>query len=404
MSYEHHEVLIIGAGSAGIAVAARLLRARNASRVTLVDPSEKHYYQPLWTLVGGGVVDREETVRDQARVIPPGARWIREAATAIDPDRKTVTLTGGQVLGWDYLVVAPGIQFDWDRVKGLSAALGTGGVCTNYAYDEAPYTWEALQAAARKPGRVRLLSAQPAGPFKCGGAPQKILYLAADYMRRQGRLAESDLHFFTPGTTLFGVPEFLATIEKVVERYGIQPHFQHELIEVRGEAREAVFRVVAPDGSISERVEPYDFLHVTPPQAPPEVVRQSAIANAEGWVEADPATLQHPRYPHVFTLGDASGSPNAKTGAAVRKQAPVVVQNLLAHRRGDATLPATYNGYASCPLVTSYNGLILAEFDYENRPDPSFPFDTTKERRSMYWMKRWLLPFLYWQGMLKGRA
>ncbi|MEL7363815.1 MAG: FAD/NAD(P)-binding oxidoreductase, partial [Bacteroidota bacterium] len=116
-------------------------------------------------------------------------------------------------------------------------------------------------------------------------------------------------------------------------------------------------------------------------------------------------TLQHVRYPNVFGLGDAGSTPNAKTGAAIRKQAPVVTHNLLQLRRAGALpQPKTYNGYASCPLVTGYGKLVLAEFDYNNQPDPSFPFDTSQERYSMYVLKKDLLPQMYWHGMLKGRA
>jgi sulfide:quinone oxidoreductase len=401
----HSEILIVGAGSAGISVAARLRKAHPPAEVTILDPSTRHYYQPLWTLVGAGVVSKEKTVREQERLIPAGARWIRERAAAFHPDRNTVVTDAGRTLTYDYLVVCPGIQMDWDAIPGLVETLGRNGVCSNYAYDQVDYTWETLQAVARKPGQVRALFTQPAGVFKCGGAPQKILYLAADHLRRTGKLPQAEVHFFHPGKIIFGIPEFAKTLNQVIDRYGIQTHFRHELVEVRGDRREAVFRVTAEDGSTSDRVEPFDMLHVTPPQSPPEVVRTSPLASETGWVDVDRDTLRHVRYPNVFSLGDASGSPNAKTGAAIRKQAPVVAKNLLALRKGgELTRPAVYDGYASCPLITGYGKLVLAEFDYANRPTPSFPFDTTKERYSMWLLKKDVLPLLYWHGMLRGRA
>ncbi|MFN3597979.1 MAG: FAD/NAD(P)-binding oxidoreductase [Rubricoccaceae bacterium] len=403
-SSTHHEVLIVGAGAAGLSVAARLLQADDAPAVTLLDPAETHDYQPLWTLVGGGVVPVEESRRDMAALIPPGATWIREAATGFDPERNTVTTSGGQTLTYDFLVVCPGLQINWDAIPGLKESLGTNGVCSNYAYEQAPYTWEALQAAARKRGPIRALFTQPAGAIKCGGAPQKIMYLTADYLRQQGRLGEADVQFFHPGQVIFGVPIFAKTLREVIARYGITTNFGHELVEVRGDRQEAVFRTTGSgDGAPAERVERFDMLHVTPPQGPPDVIRNSPLAAESGWVDLDKHTMQHVRYENVFGLGDAGSTPNAKTGAAIRKQYPVVADNLLAVRAGRAPEPQ-YDGYASCPLVTGYGRLVLAEFDYNNEPAPSFPFDTSKERYSMWVLKKDMLPQLYWHGMLRGRA
>lgn len=399
----HHEVLIVGGGAAGITVASYLLQAENAPAVTILDPAEHHYYQPLWTLVGAGEVAKEETERREADLIPHGATWIQDAATGFDPEHNAVTTEKSGTLTYDYLVVCPGIQINWDAIPGLKEGLGTNGICSNYAYDTCEYTWQAIQETAKKPGPVRALFTQPAGAFKCGGAPQKIMYLAADHFRRVGKLPETDVQFFSAGGVIFGVEVFAKTLRQVVERYGITPHFGHELIEIRPDTKEAVFRHSSGDGQPSERVETFDMIHVTPPQSAPDFLKSSPLANEAGWTDVDKHTLQHVRYANVFGLGDAGSTPNAKTGAAIRKQAPLVAENLLAVRASRQLDPA-YDGYASCPLVTGYGRLVLAEFDYDNNPKPSFPFDTSKERYSMYLLKKDLLPNLYWHGMLQGRA
>jgi len=399
----HHEVLIVGGGAAGITVASYLLQADDPPAVTILDPADTHYYQPLWTLVGGGVVDKRETERAEASVIPPGATWIQDAATAFDPDHKTVTTADGRVLTYDYLVVAPGIQINWDGVEGLREGLGTNGICCNYSYEHCDYTWETAQRVARKAGPVRVLFTQPSGAVKCGGAPQKAMYLTSDHLRRSGKLADAEVHFFSPGQVIFGVTTFANTLRKVVERYGIHTNWGHELIAVRPETQEAVFRVSGGDGAPTERVVGFDMIHAVPPMSAPDVLARSPLASEAGWTDVDKHTLQHVRYPTVFGLGDAASTPNAKTGAAIRKQAPVVAHNLLAHRTSRDLDPG-YHGYASCPLVTGYGRLVLAEFDYDNVPDPSFPFDTAQERYSMWLLKKDLLPDLYWHGMLKGRA
>ena len=146
----------------------------------------------------------------------------------------------------------------------------------------------------------------------------------------------------------------------------------------------------------------FEMMHVTPPQGPPNVIKESPIANEAGWVEVDDHTLQHKRYPNVWSSGDCSSLPVSKTGAAVRKQVPVLVDNLLARRDG-RPLTASYDGYASCPLVTSRNSVVLAEFGYGGKILESFPFDQAQERYSMYALKAYGLPRMYWHGMLRGR-
>ena len=147
---------------------------------------------------------------------------------------------------------------------------------------------------------------------------------------------------------------------------------------------------------------PFDMIHVTPPQSAPDFVSRSPLANAAGWVEVDQYTLQHPRFANVFTLGDGAGLPTSKTGAAIRKQAPVLVANLLSVMAGKSPV-SKYNGYSSCPIVTGYGKLVMAEFDYTNTPTETFPFDQSKERWSMFALKRYLLPWLYWNQILPGR-
>lgn len=401
---DHYQVLVVGGGTAGLTVAAQLRRQKDPPEVAILEPSKTHYYQPIWTLVGGGVFDREVSRRDEADYIPDGATWIQQAAASFDPENNTVTTDAGTVIGYDYLVVAPGIQLDWDKIPGLADSVGKPGtgVVSNYSYETVPMTWEVMQQL--EPGS-RALFTQPSTPIKCGGAPQKIMYLTADYLRKKGILDRVSVEFFSPGSVVFGVTEFERTLKKVIDRYGIDFHLHEELVELRPETKEAVFRVSGGDGAPGRKVVEYDMIHVTPPQSAPDVLKGSPIANDAGWVDVHKHTLQHNTHPNVFSLGDAAGAPNAKTGAAVRKQAPVVVHNLMqVMREGALSAPKKYNGYSSCPLVTGYGKLVLAEFDYDNNPDPSFPFDTTKERLSMYLLKAYLLPLMYWHGMLRGRA
>jgi sulfide:quinone oxidoreductase len=400
---EHFRVLLIGGGTAGITVAARL-RRRGVMDMAIIEPSRQHYYQPLWTLVGAGAARAQDSVREEADFIPKGTRWIQERAEEVDPVAREVRTSSGLRVSYEYLIVAPGIQLDWDKVRGLREALKTPYVSSNYDFELAQKTWSMIQAFE---GGTALFT-HPATPVKCAGAPQKIMYLAADHLRRTGKLERSKILFGSGGKVLFGVQPFAQVLQGVVQRYGIDTRFQHNLVEVRGKQREAVFEVPGEDGGKARVAIPYDILHVTPPQSAPDFIQRGPLAWQEGpnkgWVKADKFTLQHPDYPEVFALGDASDLPTSRTGAAVRKQAPVLVENLLAVMAGREP-QARYDGYASCPLTTGYGKLLLAEFDYEGKPAPSFPLiDTLQERRDMWLMKKYGLPRLYWGLMLRGRA
>ncbi|HMO13123.1 MAG TPA: FAD/NAD(P)-binding oxidoreductase [Pirellulaceae bacterium] len=390
-------VVIVGGGAAGLTVAAQLLLAEPSLEVSIVEPSDKHYYQPLWTLVGAGIFPREESERNEADYIPRGAKWVRDRASAILPDESRVQLGGGEYLEYDYLVVCPGMELKWNAIKGLSQEIvGKYGICSNYSYQTVETTWSTLQQFQKGTA----LFTHPFGAIKCGGAPVKICFLAEDYFRKQ-KIRENCRVIFAVGMPrIFAVDRYACTLENAVARRGIDVRLMHDLIEIRPEAKQAIFRILETDQQVTLD---YDMIHVTPKMGPPEFVATSKLAGEGGWVEVNMHTTQHVRFPNVFSLGDCSSLPTSKTGAAIRKQAPVTVANILALKEG-RSIEATYNGYTSCPLVTSYNSLVLAEFDYDKQPCESFPFDQSQERFSMMMLKKYALPKLYWHGMLRGRA
>jgi len=392
----HHQIVIVGGGTAGITTAARLRNADPTLDVAIIEPSDKHYYQPLWTLVGGGIVKPEESGRDEAGLIPYGVTWIKDFVASFSPTTNSVTTRNGDTFTYDYLVVAPGIQINWDKVKGLKESVGKDGVCSNYSINTVASTWEFVRNL--KQGVA--LFTQPAGAVKCGGAPQKICYLAEDYFRRNGVRDQIEVIFTLAGPRLFAVDRYREVLEKVAERKGIEPRFRHNLVEIRSQSKEAIYRHMDTDDEI---VIKYDMIHVTPPMGPPDFVSGSQLADEDGWVDVDKHTLQHVRYANIFGIGDASSLPTSKTGAAIRKQAPVLVSNLLSSMKQEPT-HASYDGYTSCPVVTGYDSLVLAEFDYSGQPAETFPFDQAKERFSMMMLKKFGLPALYWHGMLRGRA
>jgi sulfide:quinone oxidoreductase len=392
------QILVIGGGNAGLSLAALLLLKKPGLKIGILEPSTKHYYQPAWTLVGGGAFNIADTEKNEADYIPKGAIWIREAAKFFEPETNTVVSQNGTRYSYEYLIVCPGIQLNWSAIKGLEETLGKNGVCSNYSFKTAPYTFECIRNF--KGGKA--IFHNPHTPVKCGGAPHKIMYLAADYFRKHGLLNKADIQYWSGAAKLFAVPIYEKTLLEVVKRGNIQLHFMERLDEIDGPNKKAKFTGIGENNKGVETWVDFDMIHVTPPQGPPDFIKNSPLANAGGWVEVDPHSLQHTRFANIFALGDAAGLPTSKTGAAIRKQTPTVAENLLALIEGKP-FPRSYDGYTSCPLVTGYGKLVLAEFDYKNTPQETFPFDQSKERWSMYQLKKQILPRMYWGAILRGR-
>lgn len=395
------EVVVVGAGAGGIAVAASLKARQPNLEVAVIDPADVHYYQPGWTMVGGGIFEPQQTSRTMGSLIPQGVHWIKAAVAAFEPDNNAVILDGCRVVKYDRLVVCPGIKLDWHKIDGLVETLGQNGVTSNYRYDLAPYTWELVSGL--KKGRA--IFTQPPMPIKCAGAPQKAMYLSGDAWYRNGALKDIDIQFNNAGGVLFGVKDYVPALMDYVQKYDASLNFFHNLVAVDGPAKKAWFDVSKPDTKV-ERVEmEFDMMHVCPPQTAPDFIRVSPLADAAGWVDVDQSTLRHKSYDNIWSLGDVMNAPNAKTAAAARMQAPIVAENIVADINGGSPV-SQYNGYGSCPLTVERGKIVLAEFGYGGTMLPSFPkalIDGTKPSRAAWFLKEKMLPPIYWQAMLKGR-
>ena len=431
----HYQVLIIGGGTAGIMVASQLKRKRPETNIGIVDPAETHFYQPAWTLVGANAYNYEKTAKPMASLIPKGVDWIKKYADTFAPESNAVTMTDGTEITYDYLVVVPGIKIAPELVKGLKEAMEQGVVCSNYTNPK--HTWETLK---RFKGGTALFT-QPTTPIKCGGAPQKIMYLAEEHFKKSGVRQKTDIVFALPSGSIFGVKKIADTLMNVVDKKDINVRFFHKLVEVDPDKKIAWYEidkdlsaggcVTIADGdeaSLDKDIQynykdvkvtkdgdrygiHFDMMHLAPPQQAPDFIRNSPLAAETGWVEVNSKTMQHTRFANVFSMGDASNLPTSKTGAAIRKQAPVAVANILKMIESDSITDKEYNGYTSCPLVTGYGKMVLAEFDYDKNfmPDPKlreFPMmikDSSNEHWRLWMLKKYGLPYLYWSKMMKGK-
>lgn len=395
-----YDVVIVGAGSAGAATAASVKKRRPDLKICLIDPAEKHYYQPGWTLVGGGVFDVKTTEKSMASVIPAGTTWLKEAVASFEPEVNAVVLANGSRVTYKFLVVTPGLTLNWGAIEGLTETLGSNGVTSNYRFDLAPYTWELVKGL--KKGKA--VFTQPPMPIKCAGAPQKAMYLSCSHWFKENVLGNIEVQFRNAGAVLFGVAAYVPALEKYVEKYNIDLNFGNKLVKVDGPNKKAYFEVAGTDGKTETVETDFDMLHVCPPQCAPEFIRKSPLVDESGWVDVDPETLQHKKYANIWSLGDVVNTTNAKTMAAARKQAPVVAQNICDAYAGKG-INAIYNGYGSCPLTVEHGKIVLAEFGYGGKLLPTFPEwfnDGTKPTRFGWILKERLLPPFYWYGMLKG--
>ncbi len=396
-----YDVVIVGAGAAGIAVAASIQSRTTGLDIAIIDPADIHYYQPGWTMVGGGIFDAQSTAKTMASLIPRGVHWIKSAVAAFEPKDSAVILDGCRVVKYQRLIVCPGLKLDWHKVDGLVETLGKNGVTSNYRYDLAPYTWELVSNMTLG----RALFTQPPMPIKCAGAPQKAMYLSGDHWLRNGSLPNIDIQFMNAGGVLFGIKDYVPALEEYVKKYDADLNFFHNLVAVDGPSKTAWFDVAKPGTAVERIAVEFDMMHVTPPQCSPDFIRVSPLADAAGWVDVDQATLRHAEYDNIWSLGDVMNAPNAKTAAAARMQAPVVADNVIADINGKSAV-AQYNGYGSCPLTVERGKIVLAEFGYGGTLLPSFPkwmIDGTKPTRAAWLLKEKILPPVYWKAMLRGR-
>jgi len=391
------DVVVVGGGSAGISVTASLLKRDSSLRVAIIEPSNFHYYQPAWTLVGGGEYPIEKTRRPMGDVIPSQATWIKERVEELLPEQNGVKLSNNVIVYYSQLIVCPGLRLAWEKIEGLQETLGRNGVTSNYQFELAPYTQHMIE----KTSSGTAIFTQPPMPIKCAGAPQKAMYLSCDYWLRHKRLNSIKVEFHNAGAVLFGVSEFVAPLMEYVKKYNAKLNFNSTLVKVDGFNKRAWFDVKDAEGKVNRIERNFSMIHVVPPQVPHDFVKNSPLADQAGWCLVDNKTLQSPKYPNVFSLGDIASTPNAKTAAAIRKQVVVVAKNLLSLRKKQP-LESSYDGYGSCPLTVQKGKIILAEFGYGGKLLPTFPLKATVARRSAWFLKATFLPRFYWSGMLKG--
>lgn len=398
-------IVIVGSGLGGLAVANRLRKQLDGARITVIDQKEIHNYQPGYTLVATGVWPVGKVTAHNADFQPAGAEWIKDMVAAFEPTSNTVVTASGQRVSYDVLVVATGTHQDWARIEGMDvAAIGTNGLASVYpSSDAAVATWAAMDAFRQKGGKA--VMTLPATPLKCAGAPLKMTFMLRDRLAQAGTLGKSEVHFHSALGNVFGVKPVNDNVLERWKNLGIQVHTNEALAAVDIGKRIATF--ASPEG---ERTEvPYDFIHVVPPMRAPDAVKHSELAwkqgpmAAGGWLEVDPKTLQHKRYPNVFGIGDINGTPRGKTAATIKKSAPIVAQHVVDFLAGRA-LGQVFDGYTSCPLIIREGSAMLIEFDYAGKLTPSLPMIEPLQESFFAWLMKVRMLKPAYLAVLKGRV
>ncbi|MFN3949446.1 NAD(P)/FAD-dependent oxidoreductase [Microbacterium sp.] len=391
-------IVVIGGGNAGLSVAGRLQRARFRD-ITVIEPRETHVFAPLQSHIAGGAARASEAVRRQADVIPPGVRWVRDEAFTVDAEARRVHLVSGGHLDYDQLVVCAGMRMAWESVPGLPEAMASPAGVSNYDFDLAAKASPVLRDL--RGGTV--VFTQPPEPASCGAAAQKPMYLACDWWRAIGVRDDIRVIFVCPDPVPFGIPAIDRELQRKLDEYGIEVRYSRELRSVDATAR----TLTIGHGDAEETVD-YDVLHAVPPQRAPEWIAGSGLAASDdphGFVDVDPETFQHSRYPEIWAVGDAATVATRRSGGAIRQQAKALVKNMTAALDGGAP-SAKYNGYSVVPFTVSRGTVVFAEFDRQGRLQPSVPFwrSLYRERRLSWIADRRILPWVYWHLILRGRA
>ncbi|KAF9264715.1 FAD/NAD(P)-binding domain-containing protein [Marasmius fiardii PR-910] len=406
-SSDKFRVVVVGAGSGGLSVANQIYhrfkaagKSLNYGDIAVVDAAEYHYYQPGWTLVGSGLRAKTDTRRPLASLIPRHLSLIPENVKTFIPDKSTILTDSGRSISYDTLVVATGLQINWSSVPGLKEALldTSSGVSSIYSYDTCDKVWNDIESL--RSGNA--LFTQPAGVVKCAGAPQKIMWMAWDRFRRTSRGNNIKVDFYTGMPTMFSVKKYSDVLNDIRIKRNVGGHFKHNLVKVDSSNHKATFK--KEDGSTVDI--DYTTLHVTPPMGPLDFIKNSPIVDDAGWVQVDQGTLQHVKseFSNIFALGDCSSLPTSKTAAAITAQAPVLTENLFSFMDSGKVANAKYDGYTSCPLLTGYGELLLAEFKYGLEPKESFAWmNQGKPRRFFYHLKKDVFLPAYWNFMVKGK-
>ncbi|MCY1718872.1 FAD/NAD(P)-binding oxidoreductase [Prolixibacteraceae bacterium Z1-6] len=410
------KIVIVGGGAAGITMAAYLSNMLRDKDITIIEPNEIHLYQPGFTLIAAGIFNAKDVAEPTSKLIPRGVTWLKDSVQDLNPESNKVVTKSSGTISFDYLVLVPGGQMNFDLVEGISRKnLGEGNAHCIYDYDGAQRCFEAIQKLENKK-ETKLVFTDTYTKLKCGGAPKKITFITDSYLRKKDARTGKTFDYYNNGATLMTPDLYGDRLATLYNEKAITPHLKHRLVAVDTYGKKATFEelpepTLAPTPSSANYekvVVDYYFLHFVPPMSTPDFVKKSPLATQEGdlkfggWVDVDKETMVHNKYKNVISFGDVSSLPTSKTGAAIRMQAPIAAANLVSLMEGNEP-EQKYNGYTACPIVTEYGKVLMCEFGYDKEIMPTISWLDPGVEKGMWWvLKKHGLKPMYYHGMLKG--
>ncbi len=392
------KIVILGAGTAGTMMANKLRNALDKEewKITIVDQFKTHYYQPGFLFIPFGIYNKEDVIKPKADFIPAGVNMIYSPIDRVDAEANSVHLDGGQVLNYDFLIIATGTKTYPEETPGLKDKLWYKEIFDFYTVEGAV----ALQKFFKGWEGGKLVMAITELPYKCPVAPLEFVFLADAYFTEIGIRDKVDISYVTPMPGAFTKPIATKMLSELLEEKNIKviPDFYIEHVD--NDEKKLV--------SYDEKEVPFDVLTVVPMNMGDEMIERSGLGDDMNFVPTDKETLQSTQHENIFVLGDASNIPTSKAGSVAHFAAEILFENLMSAIEG-RPLHAKFDGHANCYIETGHGKGALIDFNYETEPLPGTfplpgvgPFGLLKNTKINHYGKvmfRWI----YWHILLKGK-
>ncbi len=392
------QLVILGAGTAGTMMANKLRGSLDKEEwsITIVDQFKTHYYQPGFLFIPFGIYNKEDVIKPKSDFIPSGVNMIYSAIDRIEGESNKVYLDGGQVLHYDYLIIATGTKTFPGETPGLQDKLWHKEIFDFYTVEGAV----ALQKFIKGWEGGKLVMAITELPYKCPVAPLEFVFLADAYFTQLGMRDKVDITYVTPMPGAFTKPVATKMLSELLAEKNIKviPDFYIERVD--NETKKLV--------SYDELEIDFDVLTVVPVNMGDEMIERSGLGDDMNFVPTDKHTLQSQKYENIFVLGDASNIPTSKAGSVAHFAAEILFENLMSAIEG-RPLHAKFDGHANCYIETGYGKGALIDFNYDTEPLPGTfplpgigPFGLLKNTKINHYGKvmfRWI----YWHILLKGK-
>jgi sulfide:quinone oxidoreductase len=404
------KIVIIGGGIAGIATASKLSQQLDQAKITILEPNkDSTQYQEGYTFLASGIWEKDDVIYKRDDFIPRGVTLIKEKAVEFNPDYNTITTDNGRKLKYDFLVVAAGVKLNYSAIKGLEEvgeAYSTGdntlvskiltslNVSSVYTINSAEDTWKNIQQLVengKKNKNLNALFTTPNTQIKAAGVSFSMMNMVYSRLKQSSLHTHTQISYYTSNNFLLPIKKYNENMIEKLTIKNIDYFYKHNLTQIKN--NQAIF-----NNNIKQD---FNFLHITPPMKAPDELGKSLIGSKDGWIPVDKESLQHLEYKNIFALGDIANIPFGKTAGSIRKQYPIVVNNILSIIKNGKISKTNlkYDGYTIYSILTGIETAMFIQFDLSKNNYP----DAMKQRYIWWLFKLYLSKPLTMYGLLKAR-